>query len=734
MKLAKAAKRDKERAPRQAKPKKERSREDKFFVRIPVRAVYAVFAVVALLTMALAVVPKSYALEVGVVAPEDIYAPREVEDTAATDALKKRAREAVSPVYSKDGAETVTMQEKIQAYYEEIDQVRNHAFVQLDAVSSQWEAAGQIGPAPTIETVLTEAFYQELNQLMPEQVDNETLHQLLLATDAQWQAAKNQATESSNAAFENGVGEDAVALTRDGVQKQLETLAVPDVCKQMAMKPITKYLNANLLYDEDATEEARDKAENDVTPVVYKKGQVIVKSGEEVTEGQFAVLQTLGMVAGGFNAPLYIGALLVVVLLTAMGVHLIREQDPDIESKTLLMGGICIVFVLLAALLVIRTNPGFVPVCFVAMTMSMVVNAHTGMVLGNLTSALVGVMALVGGATSQVAFAVLLSGMAGSTACAKLADRCKSRVRILGCGLVAGAAGGAVYICMGLLMGNAFLTILQSVLVSMAVALVASMVCLGSTPIWEQGFKILTPMKLMELCNPTNPLLHRLSMEAPGTYHHSIMVGNLAEAAAEAVGADPLLARAAAYYHDVGKLKAPAFYAENQPQDMPNPHDKLTPLESVQIIRNHTIDGERMILEAGIAPEIARIARQHHGTTLMYYFYNKARENDPNTDPSLFRHNGGKPTTREAALIMLADATEAATRAGGAAGDYKRTMEKIIQQRYDDGQLDLVDFTFQDLNTIARAFESVLRGMYHQRIQYPDVRLKRARMEEESSQ
>ncbi len=707
---------------------------DRLGRRLSRKAVLAILVLCVFGIVAIAITPKSYDLQVGSVPEENITAPREVEDTAATDALKKRAREAVSPVYSKDGAETVTMQEKIQAYYEEIDQVRNHAFVQLDAVSSQWEAAGQIGPAPTIETVLTEAFYQELNQLMPEQVDNETLHQLLLATDAQWQAAKNQATESSNAAFENGVGEDAVVLTRDGVQKQLEALDVPDVCKQMAMKPITKYLNANLLYDEDATEEARDKAENDVTPVVYKKGQVIVKSGEEVTEDQFAVLQILGMVAGGFNAPLYIGALLVVLLLTAMGVHLIREQDPDIESKTLLMGGICIVFVLLAALLVIRTNPGFVPVCFVAMTMSMVVNAHTGMVLGNLTSALVGVMALVGGATSQVAFAVLLSGMAGSTACAKLADRCKSRVRILGCGLVAGAAGGAVYICMGLLMGNAFLTILQSVLVSLAVALVASMVCLGSTPIWEQGFKILTPMKLMELCNPTNPLLHRLSMEAPGTYHHSIMVGNLAEAAAEAVGADPLLARAAAYYHDVGKLKAPAFYAENQPQDMPNPHDKLTPLESVQIIRNHTIDGERMILEAGIAPEIARIARQHHGTTLMYYFYNKARENDPNVDPSLFRHNGGKPTTREAALIMLADATEAATRAGGATGDYKRTMEKIIQQRYDDGQLDLVNFTFQDLNTIAREFESVLRGMYHQRIQYPDVRLKRARMEEESSQ
>ena len=280
---------------------------DRLGRRLSRKAVLAILVLCVFGIVAIAITPKSYDLQVGSVPEENITAPREVEDTAATDALKKRAREAVSPVYSKDGAETVTMQEKIQAYYEEIDQVRNHAFVQLDAVSSQWEAAGQIGPAPTIETVLTEAFYQELNQLMPEQVDNETLHQLLLATDAQWQAAKNQATESSNAAFENGVGEDAVVLTRDGVQKQLEALDVPDVCKQMAMKPITKYLNANLLYDEDATEEARDKAENDVTPVVYKKGQVIVKSGEEVTESQFAVLQILGMVAGCISAPCWWG-------------------------------------------------------------------------------------------------------------------------------------------------------------------------------------------------------------------------------------------------------------------------------------------------------------------------------------------------------------------------------------------------------------------------------------------
>ena len=688
--------------------------------------------VVVILLSAIAVTPKSYQLEVGSVYQENITAPREVEDAAATKDLKKRAREAVSPVYSKDGAETVAMQEQIQAYYNQVDQVRNKAFVQLDLVSARWEAGEQPGAEPTVESILTDAFYQELNQQMPESVDKATMLALLSATDEQWQAAKTQASDSSNAAFENGIGEDAVALAVSGVQKQLEALPVPDVCKQLAAKPITTYMKANLFYDEDATEDAKRKAENDVVPVVYKKGQTIVKAGEQVSQAQLALLQQLGMIAGGINVPLYLGLILGILLLGAAGAYLLTRVMPEIDTKTILMSGICIAFVLLAALLVIKTNPRYVPVCFIAMTMSMIVSARVGMILGNLTSVLIGVMAMISGATAQGAFIMLLSGMASSTVSAYLADRCKSRLRLLSCGLAGGAAGGLVYICMGLLLGSGFMTILEGVLISLLVAMVAAMVCLGSTPIWEQVFHVLTPMKLMELCNPTNPLLHKLSMEAPGTYHHSIMVGNLAEAAAEAVGADALLPRAAAYYHDVGKLKAPLFYSENQPQDMPNPHDKLKPLESARLIRNHPIDGERMILEAGIAPEIAKIARQHHGTMLIYYFYNKAKQQNPDVEPLLFRHDGGKPTSREAALIMLADATEAATRAGGASGNYKQTMEKIIQQRYDDGQLDLVDFTFQDLNTIARAFESVLRGMYHQRIQYPDVQIKREREETRS--
>ena len=349
---------------------------------------------------------------------------------------------------------------------------------------------------------------------------------------------------------------------------------MPDVCKQMAMKPITKYLNANLLYD-DATEEARDKAENDVTPVVYKKGQVIVKIGRGGHGGPVCrAANPWAWWRAAFNAPLYIGALLVVLLLTAMGVHLIREQDPDIESKTLLMGGICIVFVLLAALLVIRTNPGFVPVCFVAMTMSMVVNAHTGMVLGNLTSALVGVMALVAGATSQVAFAVLLSGMAGSTACAKLATAAKAARAYPGLRLVAAARRAArCYTSAWALFDGQriFDAFCSPCWYPRAVASGGlRWYAWAPPPFGSKGFKILTPMKLMELPQPHQPPLHRLSDGGRpwhlSSFHHGRP--HLAGGGCRGQwGVNPLLARAAAYYHDVREAESPRLCAGNQPQD-----------------------------------------------------------------------------------------------------------------------------------------------------------------------
>jgi putative nucleotidyltransferase with HDIG domain len=255
--------------------------------------------------------------------------------------------------------------------------------------------------------------------------------------------------------------------------------------------------------------------------------------------------------------------------------------------------------------------------------------------------------------------------------------------------------------------------------VSLVSGLLSGVLCLGTTPVWENIFKALTPMKLMELCNPTNALLKRLMFEAPGTYHHSVMVGNLAEAAAEAIGANGLLARVGAYYHDVGKLSAPMYFSENQ-QPGHNPHDALAPLESARIILRHPHDGAAYLREQGIAQPIIDIALEHHGDTPVGYFLNAAKERGESVDAREFCYTGGKPTSAEAAIVMLADCCEAATRACAPNGDYRAVMNKIVRKRMEDGQFDRVDMTFAELGTVVDTFESVLRGAYHSRVQYPD--------------
>jgi len=227
-----------------------------------------------------------------------------------------------------------------------------------------------------------------------------------------------------------------------------------------------------------------------------------------------------------------------------------------------------------------------------------------------------------------------------------------------------------------------------------------------------------TNMRLMELCNASSPLLKRLSLEAPGTYHHAIMVANLAEAAVEEVGANAMLARAGAYYHDIGKLAAPQYYSENQTPDF-NPHSLLSPEESAKLISRHTHDGARMLMDAGIPKPVVDIALQHHGTSIMLYFYNTAMKRDPNVDAAAYRHTGGLPQSAEAAIIMMADSVEAAVRSDPT--NYPEKIRKLIKSKLTDGQLDRAPLTLGDLSKIGDAFEAVLHGAYHHRVKYPEM-------------
>ena len=254
--------------------------------------------------------------------------------------------------------------------------------------------------------------------------------------------------------------------------------------------------------------------------------------------------------------------------------------------------------------------------------------------------------------------------------------------------------------------------------------IISSIIAIGFLPYLESVFGITSAIKLLELSNPNHPLLKRLMMEAPGTYHHSIIVGNMAEAAADAIGADGLLARVGSNFHDIGKIKRPYFFVENQ-VGMENPHNKVSPSLSTLIITAHVKDGLELAKQYNLPDEITNFIAEHHGTDLVKYFYHRAVETsneNEHIEEEDYRYSGPRPQSKETAIVSLADAVEAAVRAlpKPTPGKIEGLVRKIIKERLNSGQLDECELTFRDLDKIADAFVHVLAGIFHPRIEYPE--------------
>jgi hypothetical protein len=283
---------------------------------------------------------------------------------------------------------------------------------------------------------------------------------------------------------------------------------------------------------------------------------------------------------------------------------------------------------------------------------------------------------------------------------------------------------GVVLVFRALEQDHDLLGTLQIAGASVANAVLAMSLTLGGFFLFSNLLKITTSLQLLELGRPTHPLLHELLQKAPGTYHHSLLVGNLAEQAAQAIGANPLLARVGAYYHDIGKMLRPYFFAENQ-TDGENPHDRLDPQTSAQIITSHVKDGLQLARKYGLPKEIQDFIPQHHGTATSSFFYRQACEQggaSGQTDEERFRYPGPRPRSREAAILMLADEVEAVSRANrpGSVEEIEALVDKRIRKRLDDGQLDDSDLTLQDLQEVRGTFVNVLQGIFHPRIKYPE--------------
>jgi hypothetical protein len=256
--------------------------------------------------------------------------------------------------------------------------------------------------------------------------------------------------------------------------------------------------------------------------------------------------------------------------------------------------------------------------------------------------------------------------------------------------------------------------------------IVSAIITMGTLVIWEYAFHITTPIMLMELANPNNPLLKKLMNNAPGTYHHSIIVGNLAESAAENIGANALLVRVGAYYHDIGKSLSPVYFTENQMGDI-NPHDYITPEKSVQIIKNHVSKGYEMAKENHIPEEVRNFILSHHGDSTIDFFLHKATENNEHPEVDKFRYDARRPITKEEGILALADSVEAAVRSIKGINEEKivERVDIIFKKKLQDGMLDYCDLSLKEINTIKEVFVKILNSVYHQRVEYPTMELKK---------
>jgi putative nucleotidyltransferase with HDIG domain len=416
------------------------------------------------------------------------------------------------------------------------------------------------------------------------------------------------------------------------------------------------------------------------------------------------------------------------------------------RSRTLILIGL----MLTIASFLVRLPAGneylvyMIPTAAVGMLLAVLLDAGTGTVV---TAILAIIAGLANGASLEYTAWVFLPGLAGMTA-VRNGDRVHFFVQAAMAVVAVDVAILAVFSLFG---AHDTPTWLQLSGISIASAAVATVVTIGTFAMLGNLFGILTCFQLLELANPSQPLLRRLLNETPGTYHHALMVGNLSERAAEAIGADALLVRVAAYYHDVGKLANPLAFIENQAGGE-NIHDRLSPEDSAALLKRHVADGMALAERARLPKPLVAFIPQHHGTALLGYAYGKAREEAvakygglqdaagrkaaDGVDQRRFRHAGPKPQTREAAILMLADGVEASVRSLSSRDEatIRAMVVQIIQERLNDGQLNECDLTIRDLERVREAFVSQLVAMYHQRIAYPQSKIVEIEARRERSQ
>jgi putative nucleotidyltransferase with HDIG domain len=687
-----------------------------FTRRDAVRLAVAAALLVTGLTAVLSIddLPRAVDLSPGDLATADVRAPRTLvfESETETIAARVAARDAVPPQYDYKAETAAALTRR-----------------QLDALAallSPVDAAFAAGVPP-------EERLAALSETLPGLTMSARKTLYALAPE-RWSLAGAEATRVLGLVQRDPLRDAELEAARRNLGERFSA-ALTDDERGLATEIVAPLLVPNATYSEELTADARDAAAAAVAPVAYtiRQGEVIVEAGKQVTDLEIAKLEAFGLTEARLDVARLAGwfllAALVVVLLLAWTWR--YRQELWHRARALALLGLVLLVTALAYKLTAGRSimPFFVPGAGASMLVAILLGAGPATMITAMLAVLAGAA---NGLSLEIAAYVLIGGMTGV-----IAVRRGDRVGVF---LQAGFAifvASVVVVSIFSLLGARDLTgILQLWGASLAAGAGSAIATVGTFQAVGNLFGILTVFQLLELANPSQPLLRRLLLETPGTYHHSLMVGNLAERAAEAIGGDPLLARVAAYYHDVGKLANPGAFIENQ-AGAGNVHDELPPEVSAQVLKAHVADGIDIAYRAKLPKPLIAFIPQHHGTTRIAYFLAKAREQAAaplggleaaagreaadGLDERRFRHNGPRPQSREAAILMLADGVEASVRSLSSQDEptIRAMVGRIIDERLDDGQFDECDLTLRDLEHTREAFVAQLLGMYHQRIAYP---------------
>ncbi|WP_309123046.1 HDIG domain-containing metalloprotein [Paenibacillus sp.] len=717
------------------------------------------FALLFYFSLAENVIPPTYDVQPNTVSKETIYANARIEDELATEAARADAVRRVQPVSTIVPMRNTDLVERL---FDEIARINADEGLTTDEKVSVYRNKLPDLFRQTYETTLTKwlnadtysaTLIDEIRLRLNEQqyrLQEEDLFKLPKLTQEQLLEMEPVVIDIVNRLMSDPTG-DAESVRMQVPEWVNASTLTSNVTRGLAQEIIRFALTPNRFYDEDATVRAREAAERDTETIYIEKGDAIVRAGQTITEELYQKLEQMNLIQNGNNNVLPRLGLAALCFLFLGALHaFVRHSRLAIRNDNRLLLMLFIIYVInLATMKIVSIAQGLdtslaylAPVALGTMLIAVLLDDQ----LATISTVLFSIVASIVFHAEQDAlfdfrygFVALVVGYVAIFAIRRVSQRAS----ILRAG-IAVSVFSALSVALLAVIENPEMANYQDVLLAVAYAftggVVTAVFVLGLMPFFEATFGILSPLKLVELSNPNHPLLRKLLTEAPGTYHHSVMVGNLSEAAAEAIGANGLLCRVGSFYHDIGKTRRPSYFIENQ-MNRDNPHDTLEPSVSKAIIVAHAKDGVDMLNEAKIPKPIRDIAEQHHGTTLLKYFYYKAvkqreeyaariaesagdAEAAAAVEPipeSDYRYPGPKAQTKEAAIVGIADCVEAAVRSlrNPTVEHVDSMVRKIIKDRLDDQQFHECDMTLKELDIVAKSMKETLLGVFHSRIEYP---------------